>query len=277
MRTSETLTKIAPDLVAFQSEIIDPRKESDNPYFKSKYVELDGLIAAVRPLANKHNLWLSQDIKTELVEGNKMKVWCKTRLQHTSGEWVESEGQFNLAKGTDPQSCGSSQTYIRRYDISAFLGIAWTPDDDGNQGTYGNQKEAATKTKGGKPAAASSSDTKKEDSNLPYKIPYIKDNPTEVQVNSLEAMCQYVGRKPQDMAAYYKVASLKDLKFYSYRDAYKRLANHLIKMGYTQGRDMNWHKPEADQKAQGNNESEFPDYDPVANQEVGEYAEPYRP
>lgn len=277
MKTSESMKEIAPALVAFQMEVKDPRKDSDNPYFKSKYVELDGLMMAVRPVANKHGLYISQDVTTEMTESGKTKVWCRTRLTHTSGEFVESDGQFNVAKGNDPQSIGSSETYIRRYDLSAFLGIAWDKDDDGNQGTYGNQKEAATKTKGGKPAAASSSDTKKEDSNLPYKIPYIKDSPTAVQVNSLEAMCQYVGRKPQDMAAYYKVASLKDLKFYSYRDAYKMLANHLIKMGYTQGRDMNWHKPEAEQKVQGNNESEFPDYDPVANQEVGEYAEPYRP
>ena len=243
MKTSETLTKIAPDLVAFQREIIDPRKDSDNPYYKSKYVELDGLIAAVRPIANKHNLWLSQDIKTELADGNKMKVWCKTRLLHVSGEWVESEGQFNLAKGTDPQSCGSSQTYIRRYDISAFLGIAWTPDDDGNQGTYGNQKEPKTRAKE-TPASSYTAEPKKDDSSLPYKIPYIKDAPTAAQVNSLEVMCQYVGKNPRDMAAYYKVANLGDLKFYAYRSAYKMLASHLIKMGYSQGKDLNWHKPD---------------------------------
>lgn len=248
MKTSETLTKIAPDLVAFQREIIDPRKDSDNPYYKSKYVELDGLIAAVRPIANKHNLWLSQDIKTELADGNKIKVLCKTRLLHVSGEWVESEGQFNLAKGTDPQSCGSSQTYIRRYDISAFLGIAWTPE----------AKET--------PASSYTAEPKKDDSSLPYKIPYIKDAPTAAQVNSLEVMCQYVGKNPRDMAAYYKVANLGDLKFYAYRSAYKMLASHLIKMGYSQGKDLNWHK--ADEPAATNPMESFgePEPDPAQQQ-----------
>lgn len=47
MKTSDTLKEIAPALVAFQAEVKDPRKDSDNPYFKSKYVELDGLMMAV--------------------------------------------------------------------------------------------------------------------------------------------------------------------------------------------------------------------------------------
>lgn len=137
MRTSETLREIAPALIAFQSEVKDPRKDSNNPFFKSKYVELDGLMMAVRPVANKHGLYISQDVTTEMTESGKTKVSCKTRLTHSSGEWVESEGQFNIAKGNDPQSIGSSETYIRRYDLSAFCGIAWDKDDDGNSGTFG--------------------------------------------------------------------------------------------------------------------------------------------
>lgn len=140
MKTSESMKNIAPALVAFQSEVQDPRKNSENPYFKSKYVELNDLMAAVKPVANKHGLSIMQDITTELTENGKMKVWCRTRLLHSSGEWVESEGQFNIAKGTDPQSCGSSQTYIRRYDISAFLGIAWEKDDDGDAASQPEQQ-----------------------------------------------------------------------------------------------------------------------------------------
>lgn len=137
MRTSDSLKEIAPALIAFQSEVKDPRKDSNNPFFKSKYVELDGLMMAVRPVANKHGLYISQDVTTEMTESGKTKVSCKTRLTHSSGEWVESEGQFNIAKGNDPQSIGSSETYIRRYDLSAFCGIAWDKDDDGNSGSFG--------------------------------------------------------------------------------------------------------------------------------------------
>lgn len=101
---------------------------------------------------------------------------------------------------------------------------------------------------------------------LPYKIPYIKDAPTAAQVNSLEVMCQYVGKNPRDMAAYYKVANLGDLKFYAYRSAYKMLASHLIKMGYSQGKDLNWHK--ADEPAATNPMESFgePEPDPAQQQ-----------
>lgn len=207
MKTSETLTKIAPALVAFQSEVVDPRKNSTNPYFKSKYVELDDLMAAIKPIANKHGLYINNNITTELVEGNKMKVWCQTRLTHVSGEWIESDGQFNLAKGTDPQSCGSSQTYIRRYDISAFLGVAWNPDDDGNQGTFGNEKQSP----------------KYADANEQDVEPQPPQHPTQKMANDLEVLCQKNGRKIHDMLTHYNIKSVEEMDMITYWRTYNTL------------------------------------------------------
>lgn len=232
MKTSETLKEIAPALVAFQAEVKDPRKDSDNPYFKSKYVELDGLMMAVRPVANKHGLFISQDVTTEMTDSGKTKVWCRTRLTHTSGEFIESDGQFNIAKGNDPQSIGSSETYIRRYDLSAFLGIAWDKDDDGNAASQPGQRTSYQKPQ---PAGE-----KKEQ--LPFKVPYIKEAPTQLQVNQLEAMCQYTGRSVEKMKEAYKVKDISEMKYYTYDHVYKALGKELIKLGYTQGADMNWHK-----------------------------------
>lgn len=211
MKTSETLTKIAPALVAFQSEVVDPRKNSTNPYFKSKYVELDDLMAAVKPIANKHGLYINNNITTELVEGNKMKVWCQTRLTHVSGEWIESDGQFNLAKGTDPQSCGSSQTYIRRYDISAFLGVAWNPDDDGNQGTFGNEKQSP----------------KYADANEQDVEPQPPQHLTQKMANDLEVLCQKNGRKIHDMLTHYNIKSVEEMDMITYWRTYNTLKHKL--------------------------------------------------
>lgn len=211
MKTSETLTKIAPALVAFQSEVVDPRKNSTNPDFKSKYVELDDLMAAVKPIANKHGLYINNNITTELVEGNKMKVWCQTRLTHVSGEWIESDGQFNLAKGTDPQSCGSSQTYIRRYDISAFLGVAWNPDDDGNQGTFGNEKQSP----------------KYADANEQDVEPQPPQHPTQKMANDLKVLCQKNGRKIQDMLAHYNIKSVEEMDMTTYWRTFNTLKHKL--------------------------------------------------
>ncbi|WP_432642890.1 ERF family protein [Acidaminococcus sp.] len=256
MKTSESMKNIAPALVAFQSEVQDPRKSSDNPFFKSKYVELNELMAAVKPVANKHGLFINQDITTELTENGKLKVWCRTRLSHVSGEFIESSGQFTIAKGTDPQSSGSSQTYIRRYDISAFLGLSWEKDDDGNAGSQSEQQQVKntrqhTRQQDQQPRKENSSrptpdpdakDDKAAETELPYRIPEVKDKPNESQINGLEAMCQYLGRSPERMAKYYKVNSLKEMQTYTFRLAYKELAKFLLKEGYQQGPDLNWHK-----------------------------------
>lgn len=234
MKTSETLKEIAPALVAFQAEVKDPRKDSDNPYFKSKYVELDGLMMAVRPVANKHGLYISQDVTTEMTEAGKTKVWCRTRLTHTSGEFIESDGQFNIAKGNDPQSIGSSETYIRRYDLSAFLGIAWDKDDDGNAASQPGQRQSYQKQQ---PAP-----DKKE--KLPFKVPFIKEHPNQLQANMLEAMCQYTGRSVEKMKETYHVGSISEMGFVTYDHLYKAFGKELIKQGYTQSADFNWHKPE---------------------------------
>lgn len=234
MKTSESMKEIAPALVAFQAEVKDPRKDSDNPYFKSKYVELDGLMMAVRPVANKHGLYISQDVTTEMTESGKTKVWCRTRLTHTSGEFIESDGQFNIAKGNDPQSIGSSETYIRRYDLSAFLGIAWDKDDDGNAASQPGQRQNAQRQQ---PSTA-----KKEQ--MMFKVPIINEKPNQLQVNQLESMCQYSGKDVANMCQAYQVGSIADMGSYTYERAYKLLGSHLIKMGFTQGSDGNWHKPE---------------------------------
>ncbi|WP_337740200.1 ERF family protein [Acidaminococcus timonensis] len=234
MKTSESMKEIAPALVAFQMEVKDPRKDSDNPYFKSKYVELDGLMMAVRPVANKHGLYISQDVTTEMTEAGKTKVWCRTRLTHTSGEFVESDGQFNVAKGNDPQSIGSSETYIRRYDLSAFLGIAWDKDDDGNAASQTGQRQGYQKQQ---------PDPEKKEK-PPFTVPYIEGHPTAAQANQLEVMCQYTGHDVSKMKSHYGVANLSEMKFTDFRKCYTRFGMKLIQMGYTQGSDLNWHKPE---------------------------------
>src|SRR6202035_3393867 len=45
----------------------------------------------------------------------------------------------------DAQSCGSAQTYARRYAYQALVGVAAEPDDDGNQSVGMGSKEAADK------------------------------------------------------------------------------------------------------------------------------------
>ena len=79
---SESIAALAKALAAFQGEVRDPSKGSDNPFFKSKYVSLDGLVAAVRPVLSRHGLSYLQ-----FPGGDGQLVTMRTMLLHESGEW----------------------------------------------------------------------------------------------------------------------------------------------------------------------------------------------
>ena len=135
MNKSESIKELATALAKFQSEVKDPAKDSDNPFFKSKYVELDGLLAAVRPVLSKNGLSFIQS-----PGGDGQNITITTLLMHSSGEWIEFEPLTLKAAKTDPQGAGSAITYARRYALSAILGVAWDADDDGNKASLSGQK-----------------------------------------------------------------------------------------------------------------------------------------
>ena len=127
MEHSESIGKIAEALAEFQAEVKDPARDKDNPYFKSKYVAIDGLLAAVRPILAKHGLSVIQS-----TGGNGQDISVTTEILHTSGEWIRTDALVLKAVKADPQGAGSAVTYGRRYSLSAALGVAWDDDDDGN-------------------------------------------------------------------------------------------------------------------------------------------------
>lgn len=137
MKHSDELKNIARALAKFQADIKDPARDKDNPYFKSKYVALDGLLAAVRPVLATNGLSF---IQSPVSNGQDMGV--TTLLMHDSGEWIESDSFMLHAVKNDPQSGGSAITYARRYSLSAVLGVAWDDDDDANIATKGSHSSS---------------------------------------------------------------------------------------------------------------------------------------
>lgn len=127
MRTSDTVAKIASALSAFQADVKDPRRDGQNPHFRSKYVQIDGLLDAVRPTLSKHGLSVIQS-----TGGDGQTITVTTMILHTSGEYIETDALSLKAQRADPQGAGSAITYGRRYSLSAALGVAWDDDDDGN-------------------------------------------------------------------------------------------------------------------------------------------------
>ena len=99
-----------------------------NPAFKARYVSLDALLDAVKPVLQAHNLALVQVLETE--EG---KVGVSTSLLHTSGHLFAFGKLMVKADGLTAQQVGGAITYIRRQSIQTACGISVDLDDDGHQ------------------------------------------------------------------------------------------------------------------------------------------------
>jgi hypothetical protein len=100
-------------------------RDSDNPYFKSKYLSLPALLAAVRPALSELGVAISS--RYALVTGGFV---IETTLTHVpSGESLSS--QFPVPDMTNPQKIGSAGTFAMRYNLLQLLAIA-PEDDDGN-------------------------------------------------------------------------------------------------------------------------------------------------
>ena len=137
LNASENLADLAAALCAVQGELKPAIKQADNPFFKSKYVDLPGVWEAIRPLLAKNGLSVVQTF-TASADGPTI----VTTLMHKSGQWVSSELFLKPAK-SDPQGVGSAITYGRRYALAAMVGVVADEDDDGNAASQGQAYAAA--------------------------------------------------------------------------------------------------------------------------------------
>jgi hypothetical protein len=133
METSPTLDKLAAALKDFQQSTDAVPKTATNPFFKSKYATLEGIIAHIQPDLGNAGLSYAQFPDAD---------GLTTILMHTSGEWIKATMKVHM--GAKPQDQGSALTYARRYALSGILGLATEDDDDGNAASA--PKVAAAKT-----------------------------------------------------------------------------------------------------------------------------------
>ena len=98
-----------------------------NPAFKgSRYISLDALLEAVKPVLLDHDLALVQTLVSE--DG---KVGVSTAFLHSSGERFDFGRLMVKADGLTPQQVGGAITYLRRQSIQTACGISVDLDDDG--------------------------------------------------------------------------------------------------------------------------------------------------
>lgn len=118
------MKEIATALVKAQAEMSNPKKGSTNPFFKSRYADLNSIREAVIPILNNHGIVVLQPLVN--LDG---KNYVKTVLMHESGEMLESFTEIIYNKINDAQAQGSGISYARRYGLQAFVCVGAEDDD----------------------------------------------------------------------------------------------------------------------------------------------------
>ncbi len=135
MQTSESINEMAAALAKAQGEMSGAVKDAANPFFKSKYADLASVWEACRGPLTKHGIAV---VQSPSADG--LRVSVDTLLLHTSGQWMRGTVSVN-AKEDSPQAVGSAITYLRRYALQSFAGVA--PEDDDAEAAQGRGKALA--------------------------------------------------------------------------------------------------------------------------------------
>ena len=138
MNKSESIAALSAAVAKAQAEIENASKTANNPHFKSKYADLAEVLNTVRPVMSRHGIAI---VQMPSFESGLASV--ETLMTHSSGEWISNICSAPVSK-QDAQGVGSAITYLRRYSLAAFAGIA-QEDDDANAAVGQRQAPAPAK------------------------------------------------------------------------------------------------------------------------------------
>jgi len=124
-----------------QGKLTYAKKDSANPFFKSKYADLESVWDACRDLLSANGLAVVQ-LPGEYFEGT---MALTTIITHSSGEWISQQMSLPVTK-PDAQGAGSALTYMRRYALAAVVGVVQA-DDDGNAASAPKQVKSSSTMK----------------------------------------------------------------------------------------------------------------------------------
>lgn len=134
---STEVDKLLPALVKVKAKLQGVTKGANNPFFKSKYADLNTYLDAVEPLLAENGLILLQPVSIDHMTGRNT---VSSLIMHSSGQFIQSS--MNLVGDVDMQKLGSGVTYARRYTLGSLLSMQ-AVDDDG-EGAIGRTKTAST-------------------------------------------------------------------------------------------------------------------------------------
>lgn len=136
---SEQINELAAALSKAQGQMEGAKKDTQNPFFKSKYADLASVWEAIRKPLSENGLSVVQGTSirsfipaesTIAMDFEADALILETTLLHASGQWITSITPVR-AKDDSPQAMGSAITYARRYALAAIVGV-YQEDDDAN-------------------------------------------------------------------------------------------------------------------------------------------------
>jgi hypothetical protein len=125
--------------------VVEAARTADTGSYSYRYADLGDIIKKTRPVLAEHGVVALTPLHEH---GTGLAV--SVILLHTSGQKLHL-GPFPFPHGRDSQATGSMVTYMRRYALSAALGIAAGDDDDGASAKASQRQQEANRpwSKGG--------------------------------------------------------------------------------------------------------------------------------
>ena len=186
MKTSPEINEIAAALSKVQQEGLFALKDSNNPFFKSKYADLSSVWEVSRKPLTDNGLSVAQPLSY----GRDGSPIITTLLMHTSGQWISGDCKIKPDKET-PQAYGSAITYARRYSLASMLGVC--PEDDDAESAMRRENKPIDE--------------------------YVNDQ----QFADIATLIQEVGANEKAFLKYLKIESLDKMPVFMYERAVKEL------------------------------------------------------
>ncbi len=133
MEHSETMGALFGALAKAQGAISAVAKDTENPFYKSRYADLASVWAVCRQPLSAAGIAI---IQAPTYDGEWVSI--ETIMSHESGEWLSTILTSRPTK-QDVQGVGSVITYLRRYSLMALVGCA--PEDDDGNNAVGNSSK----------------------------------------------------------------------------------------------------------------------------------------
>lgn len=146
----ENTQSIYQKIFEVQKKIGVIKKELDNPYYKSKYFDINIVLEELKPLLREQNLLLIQPLThlDDIVTLTTIVVDCDSGKKLEFSTILPSYLTITINEKTgdkkefeDAQKAGSIITYFRRYAITSLFALQGEEDDDGNSASITSTKD----------------------------------------------------------------------------------------------------------------------------------------